>query len=79
MRKPVFGVSDQVQHKQQKMVKGLKFHLSMSRIMRKPTICICQNKDAGQLRGNPEADQHLYFRYTDSTIPLLPKSKISSL
>ena len=32
-----------------------------------------------QLRGNREADQHLCFRYTDSTIPLLSKSKISSL
>ena len=50
-----------------------------SRVMRKPTFCICENKDADQLRGNREADQRLCFRYTDSTIPLLPKSKISSL
>ena len=28
---------------------------------------------------NREADQRLCFRYIDSTIPLLPKSKISSL
>ena len=28
---------------------------------------------------NSEADQRLYFRYLDSTIPLLPKYKISSL
>ena len=34
--------------------------------MRKPTICICENKDADQLRGNREADQRLCFRYTDS-------------
>ena len=46
--------------------------------MRNPTICICENKDADQLRGNREADQRLCFRYTDSTIPLLSKSKISS-
>ena len=39
--------------------------------MRKPTICICENKGADQLRGNREADQRLCFRYTDSTIPLL--------
>ena len=26
-----------------------------------------------------EADQHLCFRYTDSTSPLLPKTKIASL
>ena len=38
--------------------------------MRKPTICICENKDADQLRGNREADQRLCFRYIDSTIPL---------
>ena len=47
--------------------------------MRKPDFCICENKDADQLRGNREADQRLCFRYTDSTIPLLPKSEISSL
>ena len=41
--------------------------------MRKPAFCICDNKDAAQLRGNREADQRLCFRYTDSTIPLLPK------
>ena len=46
--------------------------------MGKPTICICENKDADQLRGNREADQRLCFRYTDSTIPLLLKSEISS-
>ena len=51
----------------------------MSLVMRKPDICICENKDADQLRGNREADQRLCFRYTDSTIPLLPKSEISSL
>ena len=50
----------------------------MSRCTRKPTICICKNKDADQLRGNSEADQRLCFRYTDSTISLLLKSKISS-
>ena len=33
----------------------------------------------GQLRGNREANQSLCFRCTDSTIPLLPQSEISSL
>ena len=47
--------------------------------MGKPTICIGENKDADQLRGNREADQRLCFRYSDSTIPLLSKSQISSL
>ena len=46
--------------------------------MGKPTICIGENKDADQLRGNREADQRLCFRYTDSTIPPLLNSKISS-
>ena len=38
--------------------------------MRKLAICICENKDA---------DQRLCFRYTGSTIPVLPKCEISSL
>ena len=50
-----------------------------SRVLRKPTFCICENKDADQLRGNREADQRLCFRYIDSTIPLPSKSEISSL
>ena len=39
--------------------------------MRKPTFCICENKDA---------DQRLCFRYTDSTIPLhlFPRFQASS-
>ena len=43
--------------------------------MRKPTICMGENKDADLLRGNREADQRLCFRYTDSTFPplLIPK------
>ena len=51
----------------------------LSRVVRKPTFFICENKDADQLRGNREADQRLCFRYIDSTIPLLSKSKISRL
>ena len=47
--------------------------------MRKPGFCICENKDADQLRGNREADQRLCFHYTDTTIPLLSKLEISSL
>ena len=58
-----------------------KFYLDvaqMSRIVRKPAFCICENKDADQLRGNREADQRLCLSYIDSTIPLLPKYEISS-
>ena len=47
--------------------------------MKKTAFCICENKDADQLRGNREADQRLYFRYTDSTNPLLSIHKIPSL
>ena len=43
----------------------------LSRVVRKPTFCICENKDADQLRGNREADQRLCFRNIDSAIPLL--------
>ena len=51
----------------------------LSRVVRKPVFCICENKDADQLLGNCEADQRLCFSYTDSTIPLLPKYEITSL
>ena len=34
----------------------------MSHAVRKPVVCICENKDADQLRGNREADQRLCFR-----------------
>ena len=50
----------------------------MSRDARKLDNCLCENKGADQLRGNREADQRLCFRYSDSTIPPLLNSKISS-
>ena len=50
----------------------------MSHVVGKPNFGLCENKSADQLRSNCEADQHLCFRYSDSTISLLPKSKISS-
>ena len=60
------------------------FHLvsktpHMSRIMRKPAICICENKGADQLRSNCEADQRLCFRYTVPFFYFLnPKFPVSS-
>ena len=39
----------------------------LSHVVRKPAFCICENRDADQLR------------YKDSTIPPLSKSEISSL
>ena len=47
--------------------------------MRNPAFRICENKDADQIGGNREADQRLCFGNTDSAIPRLPKSKISSI
>ena len=50
-----------------------KLHMKqdMSRVVRKPAFCICENKDAD--------DQRLCFRFLESTIPLLPKYEISSI
>ena len=47
--------------------------------MRKQDFCQCENKGADQLHSNYKADQHLCFRYMDSTISLLLESEISSL
>ena len=47
--------------------------------MGKMFFCISEKQDADQLCGNRTAEQRLCFRYIDSTIPLLSKSKISSL
>ena len=54
------------------------YELNLSLMVRKQAFCICENQDADQLCGNREADQRLCFRYIDSTIPLLPKYKISN-
>ena len=51
----------------------------MSRRIGKPTIFIGENKGADQLRNHCEADQRLCFRHTDTTFPLLSKSKVPSL
>ena len=52
----------------------------MSLVVRKPAFCICENKDADQLRGNREADQRLCFRYhiVQSLYFLNPKFQASS-
>ena len=43
------------------------------------SCCLCENKGADQLQSNPASDQHLCFRFIDSTIPLLSSLEISSL
>ena len=65
--------------KQQMMVCSVFDFVYLSGCMGKPTICIGENKGVDQLRSNCKADQRLCFRYTDSIICLLSKSKISSL
>ena len=47
-----------------------RMNLHLSRSTRKPAICLCSNCTA---------DRCLCFRHTDSTIPLLLISKVSSL
>ena len=59
-------------------IKTLNVVNDMSLVVRKPAFCLCENKDADQLHGNREADQHLCFRYIDSTILLLSKSEIQA-
>ena len=59
------------------MTNGLAHYYHLNCCMGKPTICICKNKDADQLRGNGSADQRLCFHYMDSTLPPLLKSEIS--
>ena len=46
--------------------------------MRKLDHCLYENKGVDQLYSNCTADQRLCFGFTDSTIPLLPQSEISS-
>ena len=45
--------------------------------MRKPTICLCENKDADQLRGNREADQRLCFRYLPLDVATIARASKS--
>ena len=52
---------------------------NLTRCIRQPTICLCETKDADQLCSNCTADQRLCFRFSDSTIPLLLKCKLSCI
>ena len=61
------------------VIKPLPYPSQLTCVLRKPAFCTFENKDAYQLGGNGTADQRLCFCYKDSTIPLPPKSEISSL
>ena len=39
----------------------------MSRVVRKPAFCICENKDADQLRGNREVTAKLISAFVFAT------------
>ena len=60
------------------MVSAIKFQMSL--VTRKPAFCICENKDADQLRRNREADQCLCFatRIVQSLLYLNLKFQVSS-
>ena len=47
--------------------------------MRKPAFCLCENKDADQLRITAKLISAFILRYKDTTISRLSKSEISSL
>ena len=51
----------------------------LSQVMRKPDFCPCENKGTDQLCSGRIIDQGLCFCYSDCTIPLLLKSKNSSI
>ena len=61
---------------------SIKIHMiiRMSLVMRKPAFCICENKDAVQLRGNREADPVFVFttQIVQSLYYLNPKFQASS-
>ena len=89
MRRPIWGYSVFL-HEFDSKIKSNEKNISdahknenrliqMSRDVRKPDFCICENKAADQLCGNRTTDQRLCFRYIDSTISILPKSEILSL
>ena len=71
--RPSFGVNFSFK----KILTWTMCHFNTSRVIRNPGFYLCENKGAVQLCSNCTAEQRLCFRYTDSTIPLLPKSEIS--
>ena len=52
---------------------------SLSRVMRKPAFCICENNDADRLCTVTAQMVSAFFRHIDCTLPPLYKSEISSL
>lgn len=77
MRKPISRVGDPVRLRPTCSASQTCWSLEisdMSRAMRKHAYCICTNKGADQLHGNPKADKHLGSCYIDRTISSLQPS-----
>ena len=62
VRKPVFGVSDQVPHKPGSTTTRDGQRLEISYLEKKGIVLCSENKGADQLRGYREADLRLCFR-----------------
>ena len=77
VRKPVFGVFDQVRHKPGcalNMARGLKFRIQKVDGLYYPCS---ENKGADQLRGYREAELRLCFRICKKTGFLMTRLKLS--
>ena len=68
-----------LRHQEEEEIPSKRTHKIIEPRREKTGFCICENKDADQLRGNREADQRLCFCYIDSTIHLLSKSENMTL
>ena len=71
-------IADQIKYLQEQAKKVSIAKDRMSRIMRKPAFCICENKGTDQLCDNRTADQLLCFCYIDSAFLLLSESEIQA-
>ena len=68
MRKPVFGVSDQVPHKPGCTATQDGQKLAISYLGRRGIVLCRENKGADQLRGHREADLRLCFRISKKPV-----------
>ena len=62
MRKPVYGVSDQVRHKPGCTATDHGYKLEISDLESRGIVLCSENQGADQLRGYPEADLRVCFR-----------------
>ena len=75
----IYVNSSKVTKLEQKMNNSESFLLLLKNLLKCTyEVLLPSQRYADQLRGNREANQCLCFRYTDSTIPLLPKFHAST-